>query len=148
LAALPDSHPAKQVLILRAICRRDCAGREIPWPGREEEAIDQEWMSAIDSRRWSFSGFIYAVVCFDLTLDEWLTHPQGITDGERSVLENVPRLRRLLEKCRAAAQQQNNRRVLDMLPKAEAFIAEWDRSVRQRLQEDRIPLPQNLDRPI
>ena len=54
LAALPDEHPAKRVLILRAECQRDCASREIAWPGREHEAVDQTWNSKIRVVRCHF----------------------------------------------------------------------------------------------
>lgn len=141
LAALPDEHPAKRVLILRAECQRDCASREIPWQGREHEAVDQTWTSNIRGRQMSFSGFIYQYVCFDLILHEWLTHPTDLTTGERAVLEQVPQLHGLLEECHAAAVADNNTRILDLLPKAQAFVAEWEACVRRRIKEDNLPLP-------
>ena len=141
MAALPDEHPAKRALILQAECRRDCASREISWPGRELEAVDQTWTSRIRGRQMSFSGFIYQFVCFDLILDGWLTHPSDLTPGERAVLEHVPQLLGLLEECHAAAVADNNPRILTMLPKARAFVAEWEACVRRRIEEDNLSLP-------
>lgn len=141
LAVLPDDHPAKRVLVLRAVCQRECAGREIPWPEREREAVDQTWNSTIRGRQCTFSGFIYEFVCFDLILDEWLTHPSIVTPGERAVFERVPQLLGLLDECRAAAVAEDNTPVLEMLPKARAFVTEWEASVRRRIEEDNLPPP-------
>jgi hypothetical protein len=138
LATLDDSHPAKQVLILHAVCRRDCSGREIPWLDREDEAFDQEWMSCIDKRLWTFSGFIYSYVCFNLVLNEWINRPKFITPDEHYVLTNIPRLRSLLNECLAAAQAENNTRIIAILPKATAFIDEWECSILHRLKEDKL----------
>jgi hypothetical protein len=140
LAALPDDHPAKRVLIARAICQRDCAGREIEFLGQEGQAFDQVWQSAVDGRPRRFSEFVYEFVCFDLILTEWLERPPVMTASEREALAEFPRLQALLAECRAAATAEQNQPVLEALPKAEAFVAAWEASIRARLTADRIPL--------
>lgn len=145
LATLVDGHPAKRLLFAHARCRRECAGREIPWPGREAEAFDQEFNSSTDLQRWTFSGWVYAHVCFSLVLTEWLTHPPQITESERQLLlEHLPRIRGLLIDCRAAAERDNNPRVLKLLPVADDFIEAWDLSIRARLAADGITIPSHL----
>jgi hypothetical protein len=100
--------------------------------------VDQIWTSEIRGRQCSFSGFIYEFICFDLILDEWLTHPPTLTAAEREVLERVPQLVNLLEECRAAAIAEGNTRVLAMIPKAHAFLVEWEACVRRRIDEDNL----------
>ena len=139
LAVLSDDHPAKRVLILHAECR-EFAGREIPWKGKEHEAIDQKWRSKIVNHPCTFSGFIYAYICFDFVLEEWLTHPNTITDSERLVLAKIPTLRGLLDECHAAARMDDNAQVLETISKLREFISVWESSVRRRIEEDKLTL--------
>src|SRR5687768_16545836 len=90
LAELPDEHPAKRALIARAICQRDCAGREIEFIGQPGEAFDQVWNSEVDGCPRRFSEFIYEFVCVDLILSEWLEHPPVMTATERETLAELP----------------------------------------------------------
>lgn len=136
LAAFPDDHPAKRVLILRAECQRDCAGLEVPWPGREHEAVDQTWDSQIRGRQCSFSGFIYGFVCFDLIVHGWLKRPAYLTPEEQAVLERTPELLGLLEECQAASVAANNTLILELLPMPRAFVVEFEKCVRRRIEED------------
>lgn len=140
LAELPDDHPAKRVLIARAICQRDCAGKEIEFLGQEGQAFDQEWQSSVEQGTWRFSNFIYAFVCVDFVLTEWLEHPPVMTAAERETLAELPKLRALLAECRVAATADQNQPVLEALPKAEAFVTDWEASILARLAADRIPL--------
>jgi hypothetical protein len=123
IAAFPDDHPAKRLLPAHSRCWRECVQREIAWPGHEDDAFDQEWTSRVEQGPSSFSGLIYTFVCFELILTEWLTHPSEITADERGILqEHLPRVRNLLAECQAAADQDKNTRVLELLPLPEAFF--------------------------
>lgn|GEM_PF-2721584 len=145
IAALQDDHPARRLLIAHSNCWRECASREVAWPGREHEAFDQEWRSRVEQRRLSFSGLIYAHVCFELILTEWLEHPSEITATERRALqESLPRARILLAECRAAAEHDGNARVLELLPLPEAFFDAWEASIRARIACDGISLPTDI----
>lgn len=139
LAELPDEHPAKQVLIARAICQRDCAAKEIEWPDGPL-AITQPWYSETLGREFTFASFIYEYVCIDLVLNEWLERPPVMTSLERESLAEIPDLKALLAECRSAATTEQNLPILDLLPKAEAFVTAWEASIRARLLADHIPV--------
>jgi hypothetical protein len=64
---LEDSHPAKQFLEAFMDCVADCAGREIGW--EDQIPIEQEWISVVDGRNRTFSGFVYQFLCYDIVLD-------------------------------------------------------------------------------
>lgn len=133
---LPADHAAHAALVARLECQRQCAGREIPWPGREEEAVDQQWQSSVDGRTWLFSGFIYSFVCFDLVLSEWLDHPPHVTESESATLKKLPELRALLDECQAAADRDKNHQVLAMIPVVRRFFSLWEQSIRLRIEQD------------
>lgn len=142
IAAFADDHPAKRLLLAHSHCWRECAGREIAWPGREDDAFDQQWQSPVEKGRWTFSGLIYMFVCFQLVLTEWLTHPPEMTGNEHELLtKHLPRARARTAECRAAAERDDNTRVIDMLPLLEAFLDAWQASILARLASDGIPLP-------
>lgn len=136
LAALPDSHPAKRLVIAHAECCRDCAGRDVAWPGRE--AVDQQWNSEIDGRRHTFSGFVYQYLCFDLVLEPWLERPLVLTEYERQIQEGLPRLRGLLEECERAADAEQNHKIIEMLNQVRGYLNLWDEAIGQRIAEDHI----------
>jgi hypothetical protein len=139
LADLPDEHPAKRMLIARAVCQRDCALIDLAGPDGQD-GTTQHWPSALLGRDYSFAEFIYEFVCNELILTEWLEHPPIMTAAERENLAEMPQLKALLAECRAAATAENNAPILELLPKAEAFVAAWEASILARLKEDRIPL--------
>jgi hypothetical protein len=141
LAALSDSHPAKRALILHGECQRDCAGREIQWPEGKREAVDQVWISELDRRRWTFAGFVYAYICFDLILDGWLERPPFLTNCEREDLAKMPRLYGLLDECEQAAQAEDNLTIIGMLRQVREFLNAWEAAIFQRIKDDRLPLP-------
>jgi hypothetical protein len=133
LAALPDSHPAKRLIIAHAECRRDCAGRDIPWPGRE--CVDQEWDSEIAGRHMTFSGFMYEHLCFDLVLESWLERP---SDRERMVRDRLPRLRGLLDECQRAATADQNHKLIEMVNQVRGYLDLWDEAINCRIREEHI----------
>lgn len=141
LAALPDSHPAKRLLFAHAECRRDCAGRDVPW--RNREAIDQEWDSKIEGRRKTFSAFVYEHICFDLVLESWLERPPAVTDGEKWIQDRLPRLRALLNECEQAASADENRKIVEMVNQVRRYLDLWDEAINRRISEDCITTRRN-----
>ena len=147
LAELPAHHPAKRFLIRHAQCWQACAGREIPWPGHEDEAVDQVWTSETLGAGFSFSGFIYAYVCFHPILHEWLERPTEVTEDEKTLItKKLPMLRSLLAECEEAAQADANQRVLAMTEYVRVFLAAWEKCVRCRIDEDGLQQPDGSSR--
>jgi hypothetical protein len=138
LAKLPDDHPAKRVLIARAICQRDCTLRELAGADGAG-AVVQAWYSPTLNRECTFAEFIYEHACQELILTEWLERPPVMTSDERENLAEIPRLKSLLQECREAATAENNTAILELLPKAEDFVTAWEASILARLAADRIP---------
>lgn len=130
LASLPDSHPAKRLIIAHAECRRDCVGREISWRGRE--AVDQDWDSEITGRHMTFSGFMYQHLSFDLVLELWL---ERVSDCEKMGREYLPRLRGLLNECERAATIDHNHKIIDMVNQVRGYLNLWDEVITTRLQD-------------
>jgi len=126
-----ETHPARAVLEARWKCQRECAGCEL-------DDIDQEWQSEIDNRRWTFSGFVYSYVCFDLVLRGWLDRPPQLAEDEVGVFDHVARLRSLLTECQEAAARDRNHPVLEMIPMVFRFLDLWEEAVRLRIREDGI----------
>jgi hypothetical protein len=136
LLELPQDHPARAALVARLDCQRECAGREIAWPGREDAAADQEWRSSVDGRTWRFSALVYSFVCFDLILSEWIDHPPRVTEPEEAALAKFPEVRVLLDECEAAARHDRNATVLEMIPKVRRFFSLWEQAIRLRIEQD------------
>jgi hypothetical protein len=135
LLKLPQNHPARAALAARLECQRDCAAREIAWPGGQA-AADQEWRSSVDGRTWRFSAFVHSFVCFDLVLSEWIDHPPRLTKYEEAALPKFPELRQLLDECGAAARCESNAPVLEMIPKVQRFFWLWEEAIRLRIKQD------------
>jgi len=53
---------------------------------------------------WSYSGFAYMYLSFDIVLDGWLTHAAQRTPDEQYWLDQFPRWRELLGECKSAAE--------------------------------------------
>jgi hypothetical protein len=140
LLLLPEKHPARRVLIAQAECRRDCVGRELSWEGSNQQPIDQEWQAIATHRKWTFSGFAYTFLAFDLILHGWLDHPRTIAPDEAGFLEKSPLMKALLAECQLAAQKNSNEPILQLIEQVGDFIDIWDNSVRCRLREDQIEL--------
>src|ERR1700674_3550137 len=77
---LDDAHPAKKFLSAFMDCRMNCSERELEIG--DQTPIDQAWASASDGRVWTFSGFIYSFICFDIELDGFLQSAPDLTPSE------------------------------------------------------------------
>jgi hypothetical protein len=71
----------------------------------------------------TFSGFVYAYLCFDLVLDSWLEEP---ANRERLSRDRLPRMRALLDECQNAAVADGNHKVIEMLNQVRAYLDLWD----------------------
>lgn len=138
LLDLPDSHPARIALKAHLEARIECVGREIPWPDMIEEPIEQTWFSQIDQRKWTFSGFAYSFISFDLVLDGWLRRAKSTYPFEAEFIEELPRLRGLLAECEQAAREAGNRRVIPLIEKTRRFFDAYEESIRARVGDTRV----------
>ena len=120
---LNDSHPAKKFLSAFIDCRTDCAGRELGFAGRVP--IEQEWKSATDGRVWTFSGFIYAFICFDIELDGFLQNAGNLTPSEIAAARELPRLRSMMNECAEAARQSGNGEILELTDQVLEMLSLW-----------------------
>ena len=100
------------------------AGLEIPYPGRA--AIDQEWVSASDGRRWTFSGFIYSYICFDIGLDGFLQDAPRLTPSEIVALDELPRFRTMMHECADAARRDGNDDILELTDQVLEMLGLWE----------------------
>ena len=133
LLKLPLTHPAHHVLIVQAESRDICVGRETRWPDSPDEPIDQEWFSTLDQRTWTFSGFAYAFISFDLVLDGWINGQNHLQPFERDFLQELPRLRKLLDECEFSAECDSNGRVMTLIHKAREFFDAFEESIIARV---------------
>ena len=114
LASLPESHPARRLVIAHAECWRDCAGREIAdWRGA---AVDAEWFSALEGKRKSLSGVVYEYICFDLIIEPSLK-------VEVDVVPHLNHLETLLSECKTACAR--NEAVLAMVEQLQRYCLLW-----------------------
>lgn len=121
LADLPESHPAKRLVIAHAECMRDCAGREIAH--QLGPAVDVEWFSELEGKRMSLSGVVYSYICFDLVLEPSL---QIDTHG----LNQLDRLETLLSECKPACG--DNEAVLAMVQQLQRYCLLWRAFIADR----------------
>ena len=133
LLKLPVDHPAHIALIIHAECANHCVGREIPWPDSPDKPIDHTWYSAMDQRIWTFSGFAYSFISFDLVLDGWINGQTHLQPFEQSFLEELPRLRGLLAECECSAKADSNTGVLPLIKKTNEFFFAFERSIIARV---------------
>jgi hypothetical protein len=134
LARYPGEHSAVRVLQVQAEARDICVGKEIEWPQLGNRAIDQEWFSAIDLRKWSFSSFAYCFISFDFLNYGWLAGERSeLQPFEFEFLHELPRLRGLLDECEAAAELEENSAVLPLIAKAREFFDAFEQSIVARL---------------
>lgn len=124
-----------------ASCRRDCVGLEIPWIGREDQAIDQSWHSKLLRKQMLFSSYAYAFLSLDFVLYEWLHSPAETMEYVRRELRCIPLLNVLLDECRAAARRSHNEAILKLLPQIRQFNRLRMQAIRLRLREDGLPIP-------
>ena len=120
---LDRSHPARKFLKAFIDCQSDCAGCEL---GDRGDPIDQEWMSSTDGRRWTFSGFVYAVICFDIVLGGFLENAAYLTESEVCAADQLPTLRLMMQECAAAARQNSNQQIVGMIHQVQEMLNLWD----------------------
>jgi hypothetical protein len=120
--ALDDAHPAKKFLTAFMDCRSDCVGREL---GQFEEPVDQAWTSMTDGKSWTFSGFAYSILSFDIELDGFLERAPSLTGSEIDATEQLPRYRSLMHECALAARQNGNTEVVDMTDQVLEMLDLW-----------------------
>jgi hypothetical protein len=127
---LHDSHPARRFVEAFIDCRMSCAGRELDLGG--EPPIDQEWMSEADCRAWTFSGFVYAFICFDIELDGFLQNAQALTPSEVSASEELPKLRAMMHECAEAARRSGNTAILELTDLVLEMFGLWEKYLNYR----------------
>lgn len=132
---LPESHPAHHFLIAFINCRKGCVGRELDTRNSGQPPVDLKWYSDTDSRFWTFSEFAYKALAFDIELDGWLQDMPALTDAEKMTLEASPYLRTLMEECRAAARNDGNSAVLEMVSTVLEMLALWQSCIEARAQK-------------
>ncbi|HEX4147184.1 MAG TPA: hypothetical protein VHY91_27045 [Pirellulales bacterium] len=121
---LDDAHPAKRFLTAFMDCRMNCSERELDIG--DQVPIDQTWTSATDGRTWTFSGFIYSVICFDIVLDGFLQGVPYPTESETASAQEVPRLRLMMNECAQAARQCGNNEILDLTDQVQGMFNLWE----------------------
>jgi hypothetical protein len=121
---LDDSHPAKRFLNAFIDCRKTCAGLEIPYHDRQ--AIDQVWVSIVDGKRRTFSGFVYEYLCYDIVLDGFLQGAKQLTAAELVDCELVPRMRALVTECADEARKQANNAVAERADQILKLFDLWE----------------------
>ena len=127
---LDDSHPAKRFLTAFIDCRMDCVGRHHDWTG--EKPIEQEWRSATDGKVWTFSGFAYRALSFDIELDGFLQNAPSLTESETCAARQIPLLRTLMEECAQAAQQNENHDILELTDQVMIMLSLWEQYLNFR----------------
>jgi hypothetical protein len=130
---LDDSHPAKRFVEAFIDCRMSCAGRELDLGG--QVPIDQAWTSASDGRVWTFSGFIYAFICFDIELDGFLHDVPYLTPSEIAAARELPRLRSMMNECAEAGRQSGNSEILELTDQVLEMLSLWEQylSFREKM---------------
>lgn len=121
-----SDHPAIVALFVHSEARDVCVGREIACSDLRNKPIDQSWNSRATCRRWTFSGFAYMYISFNLVMDSWLTNPNKVTDSERVDLTKlVPEMLQLLDECQERAEAEFNWDVLPLITKAREFVESY-----------------------
>jgi hypothetical protein len=121
---LDDSHPARRFVEAFIDCRMSCAGRELDLGG--QVPIDQAWTSSSDGRVWTFSGFIYAFICFDIELDGFLKNARSLTESETTAARQLPLLRSMMNECAEAARQSGNTEILELTDQVREMLGLWE----------------------
>jgi hypothetical protein len=121
---LDDAHPARKFLSAFMDCRMNCSERELEIG--DQSPIDQAWTSASDGRVWTFSGFIYSFICFDIELDGFLQSAPDLTPSEIAEIREVPRLRLMMNECVEAARQSGNDEILELTDQVLEMLDLWE----------------------
>jgi len=133
-------------VLAHAVAWRDCVGNEIPWQGKEEEAFDQEWNSALTGTNYSFSSYGYTFLAYNFILDGWVSRPNSLTDCETGEIFHIPILNKLLDECETAASNEDNHRVLKLIPLIRRFNALHMEAIELRIEVDRLSRPVRSDK--
>jgi hypothetical protein len=88
--------------------------------------IDQAWTSASDGRVWTFSGFVYAFICFDIELDGFLQSASSLTPSEVGAVRKLPVLRSMMNECAEAARQGGNNEILELTGQVLEMLDRWE----------------------
>lgn len=136
--ALAESHPLRRALVAHDRACDVCVGHEIEWPDAPGCAIDQEWVSAIDGRRWKFSSFAYSFISYDLILSDWIDNPLPVDQRVRDYVAELRRQQELLEECEAAARRDANERMLTMVAAARAYYDAYEAAFEWRFGADAV----------
>jgi hypothetical protein len=134
LRELPADHPAVRALQVHAEARDICVGKEIDWPHLGIIGIDQIWFSDIDSLEWRFSRFAYQYISYDLFLDGWVESAPEATEAELGFLDDIPKMRVLLNECEQAALTEKNNDILPLIVKAKEFINAMESAIIYRFK--------------
>jgi hypothetical protein len=129
---LNDAHPAKKFLSVFMNCRMNCSERELEIG--DQTPLDQAWTSASDGRAWTFSGFIYSFICFDIELDGFLQNIPNLTPSEIEDARQLPRLRSMMNECAVAARQSNNHEILELTDQVLEMLSLWEAYLNFRKQ--------------
>lgn len=121
---LDDAHPARTFLSAFMDCRMNCSERELEIG--YQTPIDQAWTSASDGRVWTFSGFIYAFICFDIELDGFLQSAPNLTPSEIAASRELPRLRSMMDECASAARHSGNDEILELTDQVLEMLSLWE----------------------
>ena len=128
-------HPAVRALQVHAEACDKCVGKEIDWPNLDTPAIDQVWFSDIESRECRFSAFAYQYISYDLFLDGWVETASEATETEIGFLEDIVKMRTLLDECENAARKDQNQAIIPMVTKAREFIDSLEHAIRFRFEK-------------
>jgi hypothetical protein len=123
---LDDSHPARRFLEAFIDCQSDCLGRELGFDG--QTPVDQEWTSATDGRKWTFSGFAYAFLALDFELESFLESAPFLV-AETGAARDVPMLRLMIGECAQAARQDGNSEIIELTNQVQQMFDLWDEYV-------------------
>jgi len=139
LREFPADHPAVRALQVHAETCDICVGKEIDWPHLGVVGIDQTWFSDVEFRDMRFSSFAYQYISYDLFLDGWVESAPEATEAELGFLEDMPKMRTLLDECEQAALDAQNGGILPLVKTAKEFIDAMECAILFRFKTVGIP---------
>ena len=128
---LDEAHPAKRFLSAFMDCRMNCSERELEIG--DQTPIEQTWTSATDGRAWTFSGFIYAFICFDIVLDGFFQRAPNLTESEAAASGGA-KVRLMMNECAEAARRDGNGEIVEMTHQVQEMLNLWDEYLNFRRQ--------------
>lgn len=141
-------HPAREKLYRHVECRKHCAGREIPWPN--QSPIDQEWYSQTEQRKFRFSGLIYQFISYTPDYRSWTeTSPPKELDAEdQGFIKQLPRVLSIVAECKAAAQNDQNHEILNLIPFVDDYYEAASRCIMSIVEQRLIPVSEKPQIPF